>query len=83
MGTMRGCSDGYHEGVQVGVVSGQVVRDVLDLAPAEAPMLPVLPKEGHIGPIYQGVHWPMFLQPCLLQQQQHSSMCKMNKKAKK
>ena len=42
----------YHEGVQVGVVAPQVVHDPLDLPKAESPMLPVLAKQGHIGPIH-------------------------------
>lgn len=60
---------GYHEGVQGGLVLGQVVHDTLDLAKAEGTMLPVLPKQGDISPIHQSMHWPMLLQPRLWQQQ--------------
>ena len=58
-------SAAHHEGVEVRVGSAQLVHDPLDLAKAEGPPLPVLAIQGHIGPIYQGLHRPMLLQPRL------------------
>ncbi len=55
----------HHEGPEVGVGSAQLVHDPLDLAKAKGPPLPVLAIQRHIGSIYQGLHRPMLLQPCL------------------
>ena len=45
--------------------SAQLVHNPLDLAKAEGAPLPVLAIQRHIGPIDQGLHRPMLLQPCL------------------
>jgi len=55
----------HHEGVEVRVGSAQLVHDPLDLAEAEGTPLPVLAIQRHIGSIYQCLHRPMLLQPCL------------------
>lgn len=55
----------YHERVQPRMSFGQLIHDPLYLAKAEAPMLPILAVQCHIGAIYQHMHWAMLSQPSL------------------